>query len=187
MRATERFVLLCWLVFVVFWAISALSTKPTQERQPLPSRLVTLFFFALAIMLFNGSFHWVPLQRRVLPQLPVVDLLADVLVFLGLLIALWARVTFGRRSFHLAANPTAGGLVTTGPHRFIRHPIYTAVCLLTGTGVLAHGSWKALLLGGMVFAGALVRLFCEEALVVKRYPEYRQYSANTWRMIPFLF
>ena len=31
------------------------------------------------------------------------------------LLMIWARLTFGMRSFHLAANPTAGGLVTTGP------------------------------------------------------------------------
>ena len=36
---------------------------------------------------------------------------------------LWARLTFGGRSFHAAANPTAGGVVTTGPYRFVRHPI----------------------------------------------------------------
>jgi hypothetical protein len=42
---------------------------------------------------------------------------------------LWVRVTFDRRSFHAVANPTEGGLVTTGPYRFVRHPIYTAVCL----------------------------------------------------------
>ena len=30
-----------------------------------------------------------------------------------------ARITFGRRSFHAAANPTAGGLVTSGPYRFL--------------------------------------------------------------------
>jgi protein-S-isoprenylcysteine O-methyltransferase Ste14 len=60
---------------------------------------------------------------------------------------IWARVAFGRRSFHLAANPTEGGLVTTGPYRLIRHPIYTGVCLVAGAEVLAHLSWKAALLG----------------------------------------
>src|SRR5512141_1042392 len=34
---------------------------------------------------------------------------------------LWARLSFGSRSFHAAANPTEGHLVTTGPYRFIRH------------------------------------------------------------------
>ena len=115
------------------------------------------------------------------------SLLVIVAQGLAVLLLIWARITFGRRSFHLAANPTEGGLVTTGPYRVIRHPIYTAVCLLTGAGVLAHWSWRAVVLGGLVFAGALIRLLCEETLVMKRYPEYRQYAAKTWRMVPFLF
>jgi Putative protein-S-isoprenylcysteine methyltransferase len=40
------------------------------------------------------------------------------------LLFLWARVTFGRRSYHVVADPTQGGLVTGGPYRYIRHPIY---------------------------------------------------------------
>jgi protein-S-isoprenylcysteine O-methyltransferase Ste14 len=39
---------------------------------------------------------------------------------LALLLFLWARITFGRRSYHVVADPTAGGLVTDGPYRFIR-------------------------------------------------------------------
>jgi len=34
----------------------------------------------------------------------------------AVLLMLWARVTFGRRSFHATANTTEGGLVTTGPY-----------------------------------------------------------------------
>jgi protein-S-isoprenylcysteine O-methyltransferase Ste14 len=100
---------------------------------------------------------------------------------------IWARITFGRRSFHLAANPTAGGLVTTGPYRFIRHPIYTGVCLFVTAGAAAHLSWATVLLTGLVWSGAVGRMFCEEHLVVARYPEYRQYAATTSRMIPFVF
>jgi protein-S-isoprenylcysteine O-methyltransferase Ste14 len=105
----------------------------------------------------------------------------------ALLLMIWARITFGRRSFHVAANPTAGGLVTTGPYRFIRHPIYTAVCLFTVPGAVAHWTWFSALLGALVVASALVRMLFEEKLLVARYPEYGQYVASTSRMIPFLF
>src|SRR5215213_2883002 len=54
---------------------------------------------------------------------------------------IWARITFGLRSFHAAANPTAGGLVTTGPYHYIRHPIYTAACLFGWASILVHLSW----------------------------------------------
>ena len=103
------------------------------------------------------------------------------------LLLLWARLTFGRRSFHPAANPTEGGLVTGGPYRYIRHPIYASFSLFSGAGVVAHWSWVSGLLGGLVVGSGLLRIFCEEVLVIARYPEYRQYAATTWRMIPYVF
>ena len=102
-------------------------------------------------------------------------------------VLLWARITFGRRSFHFAGNPTAGGLVTTGPYRFIRHPIYASFCLFVWAGLIAHCSVGACGLGLLVLAGALVRVFCEERLVRERYPEYGEYAARTKRLVPFLF
>src|SRR6478672_4144707 len=61
---------------------------------------------------------------------------------LSLLLFLWARVTFGRRSYHVVADPTEGGLVTTGPYRYIRHPIYAASWVFTSAGAAAHWSWS---------------------------------------------
>jgi protein-S-isoprenylcysteine O-methyltransferase Ste14 len=106
---------------------------------------------------------------------------------LAVALFLWARWTFGLRSFHAAANPTKGGLVTTGPYRFIRHPIYTAICLFGWAGVAAHLSAVNALFGVLMTAGALVRMLCEEKLVVEVYPEYREYAARTKRMIPYVF
>jgi len=99
----------------------------------------------------------------------------------------WARLTFGRRSFNAAANPKAGGLVTTGPYRYIRHPIYTAACLFGWSGILAHWSLINVLLGALLIAGAVARMLCEERLIIEVYPEYRDYTRATRRMVPYIF
>ena|SRR5437899_2922009 len=126
---------------------------------------------------------WLLVTRNLFSSAPVV-----IIVQAGaFLLIVWARVTFGRRSFHVVANPTEGGLVTNGPYRYIRHPIYTGVCLSTGASLMAHRSWQVIVCVGIVLCSSLVRIFCEETLVRARYPGYTQYAVRTWRMIPFIF
>ena len=106
---------------------------------------------------------------------------------LAVALMIWARFTFGVRSFHAAANPTEGGLVTTGPYHFIRHPIYTAVCLFCWASILFHLSLTSVAFGVLLFVGSLIRMVAEEYLVKQRYPEYLEYSKMTKRMIPHVF
>src|SRR6266508_3023637 len=110
-----------------------------------------------------------------------------VLSLVALLLMVWARLTFGRRSFHASADPTPGGLVTTGPYRFIRHPIYTAACLFVWAGILSNWSVLAGLLGVVFLVGAFIRMLCEERLVIQAYPDYREYVRSTKRMVPYVF
>jgi protein-S-isoprenylcysteine O-methyltransferase Ste14 len=105
----------------------------------------------------------------------------------SVVLMVWARLTFGRRSFNAAANPKAGGLVTTGPYRFIRHPIYTAACLFGWSGILANWSLINVLLGVLLIVGAVARMLCEERLIIEAYPEYRDYARATKRMVPYIF
>ena len=113
--------------------------------------------------------------------------IAIALQLMAVALMVWARVTFGRRSFHAAANPTAGGLVTTGPYRIIRHPIYTAACLFGWGPIVVHWSSISVALGLLLLLGALVRMICEEQLVQQKYPEYVEYAKVTKRMVPHLF
>ena len=105
----------------------------------------------------------------------------------AVLLMIWARVTFGRRSFHAAANPTAGGLVTSGPYHFVRHPIYASICLFLWAGVLVNFSLLSISLGALGTAGAVVRMLCEEHLLVRQYPEYHAYAIRTRRLLPGLW
>jgi protein-S-isoprenylcysteine O-methyltransferase Ste14 len=99
----------------------------------------------------------------------------------------WARITFGMRSFHLAANPTAGGLVTTGPYRFVRHPIYFAILLFSAAAVATRWSPANAAAGIAILAGIFGRAVSEEKLVSERYPAYFDYARRTKRLIPFIY
>jgi protein-S-isoprenylcysteine O-methyltransferase Ste14 len=99
----------------------------------------------------------------------------------------WARVTFGRRSFHAVANPTEGGLVTNGPYRYLRHPIYAAVLYFLWAGIAAHLSLAHVIVALVATAGLAVRILAEEILIVGKYPEYAGYAARTRRVVPFAF
>jgi protein-S-isoprenylcysteine O-methyltransferase Ste14 len=104
----------------------------------------------------------------------------------GLALVLWARATFGMRSFHFAANPTQGELVTRGPYRYVRNPIYAGAWLIIWTGVAVHWSPVNAALGGVVAITLLIRIACEERLLRAAYPEYANYARKTARLIPFV-
>jgi protein-S-isoprenylcysteine O-methyltransferase Ste14 len=79
-------------------------------------------------------------------------------------------------------------LVTTGPYRWVRHPLYTTGGLLfVGTG-LAAGNWVILLFAavaiGLVF---VVVIPVEERALMARFGDaYTQYAAGAGRMLPRL-
>jgi protein-S-isoprenylcysteine O-methyltransferase Ste14 len=103
----------------------------------------------------------------------------------GLMI--WARITFGFRSFHAAANTTKGRLVTNGPFRWLRHPIYSAVIYFTWAGVMSHLHWDSAAAALVVTLSLFARMLFEESFLRAAYEEYQAYSKQTARLIPFVF
>jgi protein-S-isoprenylcysteine O-methyltransferase Ste14 len=136
----------------------------------------------LAFGLMVAGLVWLILRHEVLARSSA----AMVVQASAVLLMIAARITFGRRSFHAAANPTAGGLVTSGPYRFWRHPIYAAVLYFVWSAALDHHSASAITAALLVTAGAAVRMYAEETLLVETYPGYATYRARTARVIPFV-
>ena len=137
----------------------------------------------VGLIMMVGGVVGLVLCRQVLSSAPVVIVLQVCAVAL----MVWARHTFGRRSFHATATPTAGGMVTTGPYRWIRHPIYTAVSLFAWACVLGNASACTAGMAVVITAGGVLRMLAEESLLRVSYPGYAAYAHSTKRMVPYIF
>jgi protein-S-isoprenylcysteine O-methyltransferase Ste14 len=115
---------------------------------------------------------------------PAGEVLAgDVIATISCLWQLVAVLALGRCFGFL---PEARGLVTRGPYRLVRHPVYLGeLGACAGLIVAAPSSWN---LGcGVAFAAAqAVRMRLEEQTLIAEFPSYSAYAATTPRLIPRL-
>ena len=139
---------------------------------------------SLAVFLFAVLGLVFLVYNRALFSTNPVGIIIQVLAA-GLMV--WARITFGARSFHAIANTTEGKLVTNGPYRLLRHPIYAAVIYFVWAGVLSFMNLEAIAGALLVSAGLITRMLIEEKFLMATYEEYKAYSKRTFRVIPFLF
>ena len=68
----------------------------------------------------------------------------------------------------------------------IRHPIYASIIYFAVVGTIANLSVVSISLFLLLVAGCFIRIFTEEKYLKIKYPEYKEYSVKTKRIIPFI-
>jgi protein-S-isoprenylcysteine O-methyltransferase Ste14 len=158
--------------------MSLSGRSPSGEavaRAEWAGRLLVMLQFGLLALMGWGA--WVSPSSS--------DILAVSLLSGSALLALWALAANRPGNFNIRPTPRHGGtLVTSGPYRWVRHPMYTSVLMAAAAAALkSHqrvdaGLWVALL------AVLLVKASIEERALMIRFPDYRAYKARTKKFLP---
>jgi protein-S-isoprenylcysteine O-methyltransferase Ste14 len=179
---------ICWFLFVVVWVIFSVNAKKNIQsnfdRQGWFIRLAIIVVLMLVLKIK-------PLRH-----------LADTYFFssnqfvqgcgvficaVGIAFAIWARIHIGKNWGMPMSQKEKPELVTTGPYRFVRHPIYTGVCIAMIGSVITEGFmwliWFALLGGYFIYSAKK-----EEKSLLLQFPDkYPEYMRRTKMLIPFIF
>jgi protein-S-isoprenylcysteine O-methyltransferase Ste14 len=103
-------------------------------------------------------------------------------------LGLWTFTANRPGNFNIRPIPKQGGaLITNGPYRWIRHPMYTS--LLLGAWALARtaGSDEAWLAWYVLTLVLWVKSQFEERWMLEKHPGYAAYRLQTRRFIPWLY
>jgi protein-S-isoprenylcysteine O-methyltransferase Ste14 len=195
MITTQQVTLVCWIIFVLYWFISARSVKPIQEtRGWLGGNWYPILYLIGFLFMINFRFLGrlgIPtnkLATLLLPHTTVLNIIIVILLIAGLIIAIAARRTLARNWSGAVALKEDHELITTGLYKYVRHPIYTGMLLMILGTALSVATLGACIGFFIILVGILLKLRQEEALLTKHFAQsYLSYKKCTRTLIPFIW
>ena len=107
---------------------------------------------------------------------------------LGFIIAVWGMVTMKLGNFNVQPEVKSSTLITKGPYKLIRNPMYTGVILIFLPMIINNFNYLNLVVYSILALTLLLKIFSEEQFLEKRFGDnYTQYKIGTYRLFPYLF
>jgi protein-S-isoprenylcysteine O-methyltransferase Ste14 len=185
-------VTVCWIAFA---AVFLLRKRPPKETEARRDRIASLGIFLQMCAYFLAWFQ--PPRRPFLPPVPVLSggmgIIFSVCTVTLAVASVWliaAAVSTLGKQWAVAARLVEGHkLITAGPYRFVRNPIYTGMLgMLVATG-LAMEHWTVLIVAVVLFmAGLVIRVRSEEKLLRTAFgKEFDEYAAHVSAVLPGIY
>jgi protein-S-isoprenylcysteine O-methyltransferase Ste14 len=181
MDVVSIIILVAWLVFWIYWFASSVNVKRGRTRwgqfAGIRVAIVLIVLLLVRVKVFKAhavtTDHW-------------LEGVGLAIFAAGLALAVWARLYIGRNWGMPMSQKDEPELVTTGPYRKVRHPIYSGIILaMVGTAVAVSVYWliAVALLGGYFIYSA----FMEERYMAGQFPDsYPDYKRSTKMLVPFV-
>jgi len=170
-----------WAAFWIYWILAAFSTTRGRVSWRREVFIRVVIVAVVIVLVHFGAFRNDGTNTNAWRAA-----LGLVLFALGLALAIWARVYLGRNWGMPMTRKQEPELVTHGPYRLVRHPIYSGILLAgAGTAVALDLTW--LLAVGLVAIYFVYSATVEERLLTEQFPDdYPAYKRSTKMLVPFV-
>ena len=179
-----------WITTLVYWAVTAVRDRKYYAAR---SRGPSSAPFTLGFLLLTYLILQLPSVHERVERLSTVDvgpergIASMLLVVAGTGLAIWARAHLGKNWGIPMTVKQKPELVTSGPYKTIRHPIYAGFMLaLLGSTLTTGVIWIVVLLpvcGYFVFSA-----FREEKALASEFSaQYAEYKKRSRMLLPFIF
>ena len=166
----------CLVMFYLIFCL-LISIRPRAKAQA--------YGFLPRLAAFVGTYMpWTMVFFAALTNSALLNLMSSVCVIAGIALATFTVLHLGK-AFSLV--PQARMLVRSGPYRWLRHPLYVCEEIAVFGTLLQFPSPTTALIFATHIGMQVCRIIYEEKLLRETFPEYREYSASTWRLIPFVW
>jgi protein-S-isoprenylcysteine O-methyltransferase Ste14 len=132
----------------------------------------------IAIVTLPRNTDWVPTD--------LARTIANVLFYSGIALGAWAFLYLGRGLTPSPLPNGAGRLVVKGPYSVARHPIYSAVIILSIGITIRSGNYLVIAATVALIVLFAVKARWEEKHLAATFPGYSDYMTRTGRFVPFV-
>jgi protein-S-isoprenylcysteine O-methyltransferase Ste14 len=161
--------------------VKAGAVAETQTSQKIIQSLASVCFIALFIVPgLDYRFGWSHVP-------PILSLIADGGVALGFFIVF---LTFKENSYTRGTIEVSEKqqVITSGPYRLVRHPMYAGALFMLLVTPVALGSWVALPFAVLMIVVIAIRLLDEEKFLAKNLTGYTDYRQKVrYHLIPYVW
>ncbi len=152
-----------------------------EKNQKIIQFFAQIFFIAMLIVPgLDHRFNWsnVPL---------LIVIIANVLVLSGFIIVFLVMHENSYSGSTIEVGK-AQRVITTGPYRLVRHPMYFGAGILILFSPIAMGSYWGFICSTLLCVVIVFRLLDEERLLIQNLAGYREYCQHTkYHLIPWVW
>jgi protein-S-isoprenylcysteine O-methyltransferase Ste14 len=163
-----------------------LQRRETEPAQKLFQKLFSAVFFSSFVVAgLDFRFGW---SRAWIGSVPVsLVLTGQVLTSMGCWFVFWVLKTNSFAASTIQVE-TEQRVISSGPYRFVRHPMYFGMVLTAAATPLALASYVALPVYALLVPVLVFRLIHEERLLRRDLPGYAEYCQQTrFRLVPWIW
>jgi protein-S-isoprenylcysteine O-methyltransferase Ste14 len=180
-HAVELVFAIGWATFWIYWLVAARTMKRGRVSWSRELRIRAVLLVVVILLVRAGAFRGHGLNSD--PWRAAVGL---VLFALGLGLAIWARLHIGHNWGTPMSQKDEPELVTSGPYRLVRHPIYSGI-LIAGVGTAVALSWLWLIAFALAGTYFIYSATVEERYLTEQFPDtYPAYKRSTKMLVPLI-